>query len=92
METLPSLVRMSDWELLYNMNTDGVSIGTFYEKCKKIRTTLIVIKDSKGTIFGGYCTEAWRTSTKFFGTGENFLFTFKYDNKITVYRWTGESD
>jgi hypothetical protein len=43
MENLPSLVRMSNWELLYNMNKDGVSIGTFYERCKKNRTTLIVV-------------------------------------------------
>ena len=43
-------------------------------------------------MFGGFCTENWKKSTKFYGTGENFLFTFKFADKITVYRWTGESD
>ena len=83
---------MSNWELLYSMNKDGVSIGTFYERCKKVRTTLLVVQDTKGWVFGGYCTEAWHPSVRFYGTGENFLFTFKTGNKPIIYRWTGETD
>ena len=29
---------------------------------------------------------------KFYGTGENFLYTFKTDNKPIVYSWTGADD
>ena len=30
--------------------------------------------------------------SKFYGTGENFLFTFKKSNDLTVFRWTGMDD
>jgi len=83
---------MSNWELLYSLNRDGVSIGTFYEKAKYCRTTLLVVQDSQGYVFGGFCNEAWHPSSKFYGTGETFLFTFKKTDKPTVWRWTGETD
>jgi hypothetical protein len=83
---------MSNWELLYSMNKDGVSIGTFYDRCKDHRTTLLVIQDQNGWIFGGFCTEAWHPSSRFYGTGENFVYTFKTGNKPIIYRWTGETD
>jgi hypothetical protein len=34
----------------------------------------------------------WRTSSSFFGTGENFLYTFKKSNKISVFPWAGNDD
>jgi len=69
-----------------------VSVGTFYEKCRDWKITLLVVQDTKGWIFGGYCTETWRLAKRFFGTGENFLFTFKDENKPIVFNWTGAND
>lgn len=74
------------------MNKDGVSVGTFYEKCKNYKVTLLFVRDKHGWVFGGFCTETWRKSNKFYGTGENFLFTFKDGDKPTVYNWTGADD
>ena len=89
----PSLYKSMNWKLLYSLNRDGVSLQTFFEKCKKQTTTLLVIRDTNKWVFGGFCTEAWRPSgTKFFGTGENFLFTFKNRNTPIVYKWTGVDD
>lgn len=43
-------------------------------------------------MFGGYCSEPWRVSSSFYGTGENFLFTFKNGGELIAYRWTGVDD
>ena len=86
------MIKMCDWSLVYSLNRDGVSMLTFFEKCKKHQNTFLIVQDFQGTIFGGYCSEAWRMSTNFFGTGENFLFTFKNGPKPAVYKWMGMDD
>jgi hypothetical protein len=91
-ENFPSMMMYNDWTLVYSVNRDGVSVGTFFEKCKNWKYTLIVVKDTNGYIFGGFCSETWRSSTKFYGTGENFLYTFKNTDTPIVYNWTGEND
>jgi hypothetical protein len=40
-----------------------------------------LVRDSKGKVFGAYCSEAWKKSLHFYGLGESFIFTFD-DNKI----------
>lgn len=83
---------MTDWTLVYSINRDGVSFGTFFDKCKDWRYTLLVVKDLNGFVFGGFCCETWKKSSKFYGTGESFLYTLKDTNDPIVYRWTGEND
>lgn len=51
-----------------------------------------MVQDFQGTVFGGYCSEAWRVATSFYGMGENFLFTFKNGARPTLYKWTGNDD
>jgi TLD len=91
-EHFPSMMMMMDWTLVYSINRDGDSEGTFFEKCKQWKYTLLVIKDTNGYIFGGFCSEPWRSSSKFFGTGENFLYTFKDGDNPSAYYWSGEND
>lgn len=83
---------MADWTLVYSINRDGVSMGTFFEKCKYWRYTLLVVRDTNNWVFGGFCCETWKKSTKFYGTGESFLFTLQDGNEPTCFRWTGEND
>eukprot|EP00347_Sterkiella_histriomuscorum_P021924 403332297 len=91
-EELPSMLKQNNWTLVYSMNRDGVSLNTFYEKAKKWKHTLLFIQDTNNYVFGGYCTENWRVSSKFYGTGENFLFTFRNCNQPIAYRWSGQDD
>lgn len=86
------MLKQNNWTLVYSLNRDGVSLKTFYEKAKKWKHTLLFIQDMNNYVFGGYCTETWRVGSKFYGTGENFLFTYKDKNTPIVYRWTGEDD
>eukprot|EP00347_Sterkiella_histriomuscorum_P023518 403334335 len=91
-EHFPSMMMTMDWTLVYSINRDGDSVGTFFEKCKYWKYTLLVIKDTNGWIFGGFCSEPWKSTTKFYGTGENFLFTFKDRDEPIVYNWSGLND
>lgn len=91
-EALPTMIMMADWELVYSLNRDGISMLTFFEKCKKHPNTFLVVQDFQGTVFGGFCNEPWKTSTSFYGSAENFLFTFKNSQAPKVWRWTGEDD
>ncbi len=40
---LPSMIKMCDWRLIYSLNRDGISMLTFFEKCKRSSTTLLVV-------------------------------------------------
>jgi TLD len=91
-ECFPSMMMTMDWNLVYSINRDGDSMGTFFEKCKDWKYTLIVVKEKNGWTFGGFCSEKWRSAIKFYGTGESFLFTFKDGSQPTVYYWSGEND
>jgi hypothetical protein len=68
---------MREWDLLFNINKDGVSMNTFYQKTKEYKATVIVIEESNGTVFGGYASHKWHSSKYFYGSGETFLFSFK---------------
>ena len=47
------------WKLLYRASEHGYSAKSFHECCNYKGPTLIVIKSSKGWIFGGYTTQSW---------------------------------
>lgn len=42
---LPTMIKMCDWRLVYSLNRDGISMLTFFEKCKRSSTTLLVVQD-----------------------------------------------
>lgn len=51
------------WELLNDVGCRSVAAPT-----------LLVIRDSAGHIFGSFTSEGWRVATRFYGTGETFVF------------------
>jgi len=73
---IPAISRIKPWELVFSINQDGTSMYTFYTKTAKFNPTILLIKDTKGRVFGAYVTEAWKNSDRFYGTGESFLFRF----------------
>jgi len=56
---MPATLRLLNWKVLYTPKENGTSQLTFYDRLKGSDSTLIVLKDTKGFIFGGFCTEAW---------------------------------
>ena len=64
-------------------------MNAFFDKTKKVDQTLVLVEDSDGFKFGGFCNEPWKKQSYFYGTGENFLFTFKDSRDLKTYHWTG---
>ena len=56
---LPGACRLSKWSLLYTPSRDGYSHLTFFRKLEDYEQTMLVIKDTRGYVFGAFATEAW---------------------------------
>ena len=88
----PSFYRSSEWKRVFNRDEDGCSLITFFQNTRDYDTTVMLVKDSQGYIFGGFCTEAWKCCYRFFGNGQNFLFSFEREDDPLIYRWQGVGD
>jgi hypothetical protein len=42
-ENFHALYKTKPWELVFTLSRDGVSVGTFYEKCREYTSTMIVV-------------------------------------------------
>ena len=75
---LPGTCRLSQWQLLFTTRRDGYSHFTFFEKLSNMPETILVVKDTKGYVFGAFLTEEWHRSSNF------------YDREFycTVFLWT----
>jgi len=90
---IPGFIRERDWKMLYQLNRDGISMHTFLSHMGKCRYSVLIIEDSKGYKFGGFFAEHWKIWHTFYGSTDNFLFTFKNNEmKPTTFRWTGLND
>lgn len=79
---LPMHLKYLEWTLGFSINRDGYSPVTFFENLKEFDQTLVVVKDTNGYVFGGYCTEPWKRSNAFYGGGDSFMFTFQRDRDL----------
>jgi hypothetical protein len=71
---LPARYQARDWLLLYSTSRHGISLQTLYRRCAGTSPSVLLVRDAGGYVFGAFCTEAWRPSARFFGTGEMFVF------------------
>ncbi|KAG9306222.1 hypothetical protein G9A89_016126 [Geosiphon pyriformis] len=63
--------------LLFSSKRDGDSWQTFMNSFLYKGSTLIIVRDKDGHVFGGFAYQDWEVSPKFFGSEQNFLFTIK---------------
>lgn len=89
---LPSYHQFANLYKIFSISVDGTSLKTLYNKCEGINNSVLIIKDDEGNIFGAYASEEYAPSSKFFGTGECFLFTFYKEDKIHIFCSTGIND
>ena len=89
---LPGAIRLSTWKLLYTPTRDGYSHLTFFEKLEDHEETVLVIKDTRGYIFGAFLTQEWHNTRNFYGDGYSFVFTFRDADDLEIYPATGETD
>eukprot|EP00210_Caulerpa_lentillifera_P002251 g2163.t1 len=86
---IPPRHRHGKWNLLYSTERHGISLNTLLRKAQKYSPSVLVIQDSADFIFGCYCSEPWKTSHRFYGTGETFV--FQLEPKCVYYPWKQKS-
>jgi hypothetical protein len=45
-----------------------------FRKAAGQSATVLLVRDAGGYVFGAFCIEAWKPNSRFFGTGETFVF------------------
>ncbi|EER19285.1 conserved hypothetical protein [Perkinsus marinus ATCC 50983] len=94
---LPIMLRFTQWTLSYSPKVHGISLDNFYRHMERMPCpSVLLIRDTEGTVFGALCMAQWRKSGKFCGNGESWVFTFGkhgYDKgDITVYPWSSKNE
>ncbi|KAL3942534.1 MAG: hypothetical protein SGBAC_003280 [Bacillariaceae sp.] len=97
---LPQTISFCRWNRLYDLGRDGDS----FEGCLRIvnttQRTLMVVRTTKGEVFGGFADAAWATKTlasaKFYGGASACLFKVAADdeeveNPIRPFKWSGKN-
>ena len=77
----PRIQLYTDWTLVYSLEQHGASLHSLYGNIqdtvvpKRRVGYLIIVRDSKGGLFGGYCNEPWLPNEhrRYGGNGECFL-------------------
>jgi hypothetical protein len=75
--TFPLYMQLCDWKRIYKMDEDGCSMITFFKNTRDYDTTVLIVKDHDGWVFGGIIYEAWKMSYGFYGNASNVLFSFE---------------
>uniref|UniRef100_A0A665WP38 MTOR-associated protein MEAK7 n=1 Tax=Echeneis naucrates TaxID=173247 RepID=A0A665WP38_ECHNA len=75
------------WRLVYCTQLHGESFARMVSSLIKCGPTILLIKDSKGYVFGGFASHTWEIRPQFQGDSRCFLFTVF--PKLTVYTATG---
>ena len=64
-----------DMELIYRATRDGTTCQNFHSKCDNQGPTIVLFKNEKGYIYGGYAAITWKSSHSWNNTPESFIFT-----------------
>jgi len=88
---LPLSVRYSPWLLAYSPRKHGVSLQSLYRNLADKGPSLVVVRDSNGQIFGGFASDTWAPTNKYYGTGESFVFSLAGDD-VKVYPWAARNN
>jgi len=86
----------TEWVLIYATYANGISLTTMTDRMlQSNQPQLIVIKDFRGNIFGGYSSSQWYSDGLYHGNGECFLWKQKNANEnedlVQAFKWTGEN-
>ncbi|KAK0584598.1 hypothetical protein LWI29_015932 [Acer saccharum] len=82
---------LEEWKLLYHSAVNGSSFSTFLGNISNDDgPTVLIIKDKKGCIYGGYASQTWERHGDFYGDMKSFL--FQLYPKAAIFRPTGANN
>lgn len=96
----------SNFWLKFSLVRDGASLATLLSSVRASPYTIIGVETQDGEVFGSFTSSPWRTGTKWFGSGEAFLWRLKksritssrnsnrsnFENEMEVYPFTRYDD
>ena len=99
----PFNVSESNFWLKYSLVRDGASLATLLSRVRASTYTIVGVETNHGEVFGSFTGSPWRVGTKWYGSGESFLWRLKrsrltsqknshhsnFENKMEVYPYTG---
>ena len=62
-------------ELIYRGSRDGMTTNSFHNKCDNKNPTIVLYKNTKDSVFGGYTSLAWQNSGDYRPDPKAFIFT-----------------
>ena len=83
---MPSDCRV-DWRAAFNSDRGGKSWARFLQALQGCGSTLIVVEDAAGHVFGSFSHHRLTKNTQFFGSASCFLFTIA--PQLRIYHSTG---
>jgi hypothetical protein len=86
-QTLPKRFLHRNWEMLWQLSTDGCSFASMYGKLHKIEPAVLILKTDSDEILGAYLSQGLKNSKRYYGSGETFVFGFSPQFKS--YHWQG---
>ena len=81
-------------ELIYRGSRDGTTSNIFHNKCDNKGPTIILFKNDKGNIYGGYCPISWNNNGDWQSVPEAFIFTLTniYNIEPTKFNRTNDKN
>jgi len=73
--------KLKHTDLLFRGTRDGFDCETFHKKCDNQGKTVVVIKSSNGSVFGGYANVPWHSKNEWIADEEKRCFVFSLDQK-----------
>ena len=89
---------LSEWtnckkvELIYRGNRDGSQSEKFHELCDNKGPTIVLYKNEKGNIFGGYASISWQNRGDFKSAPDSFIFTLTNIYNIKPTKFESKND
>ncbi|KAF9591436.1 hypothetical protein IFM89_004134 [Coptis chinensis] len=80
--------QLEEWKLLYHSSVNGLSFNTFLGSISAGEgSTVLIIKDKTGYIYGGYASQPWDKHSGFYGDMKSLL--FQLYPMASIFRPTG---
>eukprot|EP00930_Biecheleria_cincta_P059092 TRINITY_DN44856_c0_g1_i1.p1 TRINITY_DN44856_c0_g1~~TRINITY_DN44856_c0_g1_i1.p1 ORF type:complete len:757 (+),score=110.31 TRINITY_DN44856_c0_g1_i1:140-2410(+) len=87
-----------EWVLRYTPKVHGLSFATMLRNMEEHEKSVVVIRDTEDHVFGGFAPAAWKPFTRFYGSGEAFVFSLGplqpelSEAGIHVCPWTSQNE
>eukprot|EP00039_Didymoeca_costata_P010149 m.136084 g.136084 ORF g.136084 m.136084 type:complete len:524 (+) comp14722_c0_seq7:204-1775(+) len=86
---LPARLKHRKARLLYSSAVDGCRLATMIAKCTETSDSILFVQGRDGDLCGAFASVPWATkATRYFGTGESFLYKCKPD--YSAFKWVDD--